>query len=912
MQRATLYSLVLRVLVALLTRTVFQPDEYFQSLEPAYRAVFGYGHLTWEWQTAEPIRSIIYPAVNIPVYWLLRNLGVWGESSLAHWTLIFLPKALHGALAALTDVWIGELARSALGVGYSSTAIHEDGLGIKDSLMARLASISMLVVLDSIYYKKIVITPLNFLKTNLSSVSLFYGSNPWHYYASQALPILLTTALPFTLHGIWQTVTSKFIRNVPQMTMLRLIMWTLTVYSLAGHKEWRFIHPLLPLLHVFAAKSLVDLVPSTVTKKSDDKKGGRIPRPPHHNSAAHGLRQWLSLPDIPAKYIYLLLSTLPISLYIVLFYCSGPISLTSFIHSIPPNEINNNTIGILMPCHSLPGQAYIHRPDLEKGRMWSIGGQKLTDYKDQTAVFFDAPADYLTRYFPHEVNTSFPPSPFPASVAGKPSPVPVLHDGVLLYPWRHEWPLYLAFFGDLLRQTGIRDKLETKGYHEVWTAGRQWEGEDTRTGGVRVWKKYGDFVRIGPNTISINRHDTIASIYNTANCWNKTDAYHLGGLSGAGLFFIEDLEEHNKRKRYWAPAFTSEGLAKFRPMLERKTNDLVEAMQTQCKSENGVMEPSLLLQYWAHDVTGELVFGDTWEYNFCKDGDHIDLLKATELETVMFEILGQAPSLSHLMWYLPATDIFRVMDRICGQAINRRRKLGSQSADIMGHLLGEHSDEGQTLPEIHLKQEGALGILAGTNGVSSALSITLYYLASQPETYAKLKKELQDAFPFYDPLVPLDADMLIKLPYLNAVVNEGVRMGAPLGNFPRYVPKGGAVVAGEYFPENYIVSVPAWAQQVSEKNFYPHPESYIPERWLPGGLGKGSILNKNAIMTFSHGPFGCLGKTLVYQEMHLVLAKMLLAFDFKFPSNYDPDAFFEGIENRRTTRFTVPLQLSIH
>ncbi|KAF9053068.1 hypothetical protein BJ165DRAFT_835792 [Panaeolus papilionaceus] len=75
---------------------------------------------------------------------------------------------------------------------------------------------------------------------------------------------------------------------------------------------------------------------------------------------------------------------------------------------------------------------------------------------------------------------------------------------------------------------------------------------------LELHRRYGDFVRIGPNTISINRHDIITSVYNAANCWNKTDAYHLSGLSGAGLFFIEDLEEHNKRKRHWAPAFTTD------------------------------------------------------------------------------------------------------------------------------------------------------------------------------------------------------------------------------------------------------------------------------------------------------------------------------------------------------------------
>jgi phosphatidylinositol glycan class B len=85
----TLLSLAVRILIALSTRTFFQPDEYFQALEPAHHLVFGYGHRTWEWRTPRPIRSILYPALNVPVYWALKVLGLdtgWllvGEDSMS-------------------------------------------------------------------------------------------------------------------------------------------------------------------------------------------------------------------------------------------------------------------------------------------------------------------------------------------------------------------------------------------------------------------------------------------------------------------------------------------------------------------------------------------------------------------------------------------------------------------------------------------------------------------------------------------------------------------------------------------------------------------------------------------------------------------------------------------------------------
>jgi phosphatidylinositol glycan class B len=71
-----LLALVLRVAIALGTQGFFQPDEYFQALEPAHHYVFGYGYLTWEWVSQAPLRSILYPALNIPPYLLLKTLDL--------------------------------------------------------------------------------------------------------------------------------------------------------------------------------------------------------------------------------------------------------------------------------------------------------------------------------------------------------------------------------------------------------------------------------------------------------------------------------------------------------------------------------------------------------------------------------------------------------------------------------------------------------------------------------------------------------------------------------------------------------------------------------------------------------------------------------------------------------------------
>ncbi|KAG7448062.1 glycosyltransferase family 22 protein [Guyanagaster necrorhizus] len=556
-----LYALTVRLVIALCTRTFFQPDEYFQALEPAHNIVFGYGNLTWEWLSPLPIRSILYPALNVPIYWALKVTGMheirpWGD-----FLLIIGPRILHGTLAAGTDIWICSLTRRTIGERYVSTSLflsltsffHALSLSrsFSNSLETSLTTIAFsyypwdasarlspqliynrskirkslafaalacairptnaviwiylfsnlvwalrgyrrtllfllcdtivigtlvltsVVGLDYVYYANFTFAPANFLVTNLSGIALFYGGNPWHYYLSQALPMLCITSLPFTVHSLWTQGSGS---NTATKTMRKTVAWTIGVYSFTGHKEWRFIHSLLPILHVLASQSLVDLSAITVTTKTHVAK-------PRASITTH-------FPPVRKEFLAILLMPIPITGYVVLLYCSGPISVTSYIRSIPTHELQGGSVGILMPCHSLPGQAYIHRKELENGGMWALGcepplgKQNLSTYRDQTDVFFSSPYQYLMERFPPAVDPAFPVSPFPASLPG----VPTLD----AYPWVHEWPRHLIFFGALLREQSVKDLLIGKGYTEVWHRGRFWEGDsDERKGGVCVWKWMG-------------------------------------------------------------------------------------------------------------------------------------------------------------------------------------------------------------------------------------------------------------------------------------------------------------------------------------------------------------------------------------------------------------------------------------
>ncbi|GMH43330.1 hypothetical protein BSKO_11252 [Bryopsis sp. KO-2023] len=102
------WCLAFRVFNALVVRTYFDPDEFWQGSEVAHKIAFGYGHLTWEW--AAGLRSILYPMMLSLAYWPLKIFSLD-----APWAVAFAPRLLQSIFAALSDVHVHGVSKKIFG-----------------------------------------------------------------------------------------------------------------------------------------------------------------------------------------------------------------------------------------------------------------------------------------------------------------------------------------------------------------------------------------------------------------------------------------------------------------------------------------------------------------------------------------------------------------------------------------------------------------------------------------------------------------------------------------------------------------------------------------------------------------------------------------------------------------------------
>lgn len=210
------------------------------------------------------------------------------------------------------------------------------------------ASVIIATTLDTTFHRGVPSLPLlSFLLQNVyHSISLFYGSHPWHWYLSQGLPVVLMGSLPLAAIGGASLLTTPTPSQIGR-DIVGLICWTLCVYSILGHKEWRFLQPVVPLLHVLAGVAWQET--KTETRQ----------------------RPWLDrLRKYSKRFIYA--TTVPLSGYLVVFHCIGQgFTLPLYLRNSATHKNQLHSVGFLMPCHSTPWQSHFHLPEMND-KMWFL------------------------------------------------------------------------------------------------------------------------------------------------------------------------------------------------------------------------------------------------------------------------------------------------------------------------------------------------------------------------------------------------------------------------------------------------------------------------------------------------------------------------------------------------------------
>ncbi|XP_026405956.1 GPI mannosyltransferase 3-like isoform X1 [Papaver somniferum] len=209
-------------------------------------------------------------------------------------------------------------------------------------IFLEIAPIGLLVLgftclVDWLMYGSWIFVPVNFLKFNfLSSGGDYYGTHKWHWYFTQGFTVMLFTFIPFTIAGVFQS---------RQWKLFGLMAWVLGLYSVLGHKEFRFVMPVLPIALMFSGYSLAslqDTVSNDINRKISSDLRNKCP-----SRMQFGL-------------FFLLVTNLPMALYMSLVHQRGSEDVMNFL-SHEALEDRVKSVLFLTPCHATPYYSTLHR-----------------------------------------------------------------------------------------------------------------------------------------------------------------------------------------------------------------------------------------------------------------------------------------------------------------------------------------------------------------------------------------------------------------------------------------------------------------------------------------------------------------------------------------------------------------------
>ncbi|KAH9205912.1 cytochrome P450 [Leptodontidium sp. 2 PMI_412] len=405
-------------------------------------------------------------------------------------------------------------------------------------------------------------------------------------------------------------------------------------------------------------------------------------------------------------------------------------------------------------------------------------------------------------------------------------------------------------------------------------------------------KEYGPIIRISPYELHVDDPDYYEELYSSHKPRNRY-AFFVAqfGLPGS-TFSTVDYKFHRGRRAAISPFFSKQNINKLEPMMSHMVEKLCGRID-QCRKAGVIMEMQSVYMCLTTDIITLYAMNRSW--NYLDDPDFSPFWVDT-----MHGVIQTAALAKYFPWILPLTQalplsLIRAMHPGMAMLFDFQHKVqddtqkvidgeykSSQEQRDLGmdktiiHALLESNLPEEEKAHSRIWQEGQVVIGAGADTTAATIVITHFHILDNPHVLKKLRLELVAAIP--DPLIPAKLSIVERLPYLNAVVQEGLRLSyGALGRLQRSHPFEAMKFHDWEIPAGTPVGMSSYLMHHNEEIF-PDSFAFKPERWLEPRPEGAPPLDRY-LVAFSKGSRQCVGMNLARAEINLTLATVFRRFD---------------------------------
>jgi cytochrome P450 family 110 len=263
-------------------------------------------------------------------------------------------------------------------------------------------------------------------------------------------------------------------------------------------------------------------------------------------------------------------------------------------------------------------------------------------------------------------------------------------------------------------------------------------------------------------------------------------------------------------------------------------------------------------------------------------------LRAQQIEQLLGAILDERSSpLSSVTHYFPILQrdfgswspwgkfqrrLQQFNELLYAEIRERRERPDHSRTDVLSLLMSARDEAGQPMTDEELRDELMTLLVAGHETTATSLAWAFYWIHKLPTVREKLLKELDSQGD--NP----DFNTIFKLPYLNAVCCETLRIYSPvLFTLPRVVKTPVSLCGYKLEPGTVVWGCIYLTHQ--RQDLYPQPQQFQPERFLQRQFSPYEFL------PFGGGVRRCIGMAFAQFEMKVVLAKILSCWELALADN---------------------------
>ncbi|KIM92616.1 hypothetical protein OIDMADRAFT_46617 [Oidiodendron maius Zn] len=440
--------------------------------------------------------------------------------------------------------------------------------------------------------------------------------------------------------------------------------------------------------------------------------------------------------------------------------------------------------------------------------------------------------------------------------------------------------LYILFILYLSPLSGIPGPFSAS-FSKWWLIRHALQGDPHREI-LRIHKRYGKIVRVGPNEVSVNDAAAFRTIYGAGSKFRKGDFYGVWqGSRKFDLFAERSQKIHASHRKLVSGIYSLNSLKSMEPYVDETISVLLGKMR-------GILGQSLDMGLWfqlfAFDVIGEVTFSKP--FGFLDKGKDDGAFGEIEEVALSGSWIGQIPSLYWLHDFLePMIGNHIALNNRHGKIrefaireINARKDRGSHRPDILAKLFEMQKMKPEEMNDQAVISMVSTNIFAGSDTTAASLRAIIYYLLKTPECMQKLIDEIEDLKQKDSVSSIVTLKQAQEMPYLQACIHESMRMFPVSGlALPRVVPPGGIHIDSHFIPEGMTVGVNAWALHYNYEIFGNDAEVFRPDRWLQQDTGD----MERCFFSWGRGSRTCIGKNLAMMEISKLIPTLFMHFDMK-------------------------------